>query len=366
VTVGGVLTTNNEPSTVLIHNTCNNTAFDDDPEQEPDIDTQRVEGSTVHGSGEWHYNDEADPGNRHAINCSVDGDARGAWKVYLPLPDSEDCTDYGDVECSWDNGSATRSLADSPRPACTAGSGTFRLVHHTWHDSDNNGTGWSSLLPILVDGDDFPERAWLRTIEVTAWRDASELFLVEHTHALEVDGSDSIDTTYTESLTPLNDDRSFSVGEIVMGTVFAAEGVDLVGGDEMPTVDISWTCEQASPPDPLHYVDLNPPQAWGERVKDLPDIGFTGIDARVILRIDGAKDEASIELQGRRSQRFIVPLTQTSGNTWTFDHQSAAFAVDAVGTITRGTTDTTIVFSTLLVEGIDFDGPTWTLDKFTE
>lgn len=287
------------------------------------------------------------------------------WQVYLPAHSSEDCTEYGEITLLFyrDGGEECIGATDPPSAGCSgATEAEVLLAHRAWSDLDSDGEQHSRLIPILKSGPDFPERAWIRRVEVTDWGDAQALHLLKTGQYLRLDG-DEVQSGPIETLDSQSSTRTFAVGVLHMGSTVVVDGVPDDEAFALPALKLDWSCE-VDPQQP-HFQVITPPQAYARRLKDL---GITGVnlDHRVIMRINAPASIGVLELQGRHHDRISFPIT-SDGADWAFDFDDTALGVDAAGTVSpSGQHDKEIAFDRLIVGGVDLGTPSWVLQKFQE
>lgn len=330
-----------------------------------DLDTSVV-GDDWIAAGSDHS--QCDVGEDATLACNSYFQAQAdTWEVFLPPHPSGDCTQYGDItlhfletsgpDCAG-NGTTTTSLA------CTAANDVeIDLYHRHVRDLGGDAYEHSRLLPLVVSGGDLTERAWLRSIEVVDWGDASELFVVPYGEHLRLVNGDYVDASSMVKLDLTNDSDTFSVGQVHMGATFVIDSIPPGPSFEPPHIRVDWTCEY-NPSNP-HFDVANVASAYASRLSDLSTLGLTQ-DHRVILRGYPGPSVVTIELQGRHRDRIVVPVT-LSGGALHFDYQSDMYGgIDVEGEINMVSGDLLVEFDTFAVSGFNLGTPTLTFEPYAE
>jgi len=289
----------------------------------------------------------------------------GPTKAYLPAHFSGDCEQYGPLRLDWDPYPLSapppsgHGGEDSTTSTCSAGSGEFKLYkYHTW-DDNRDGTGIIRRFAVQQSGDTFPERAWIREINVTDWGTANKLVFGKVGHWMERSG-DTLSTTNAVTLNSSSSDQTFSSGVLTMGTTIAEDGFDLdnQNGDP-PVVDVSWTCE-TSTPSAYNVISLPPLYA-----AHLEDLGVTGVSSphRVVayLNTSGSNHFLRVALEGRYHDGWHVPVHAVGGGSYAFDSKFTDNKVHVAGTVSASQQSLDIDFSTFTVGGVDLGTPQWQL-----
>jgi hypothetical protein len=286
-------------------------------------------------------------------------DAIGTFRVYLPLPASGDCADYGDIEWSFDSHGNTMMMmpvSTSEGHSCTPGTGQFKLYSKVVRDADKDGDAILELRPGQISGPAFPERAWLRSITVESFGSAPNLKAVKQGFAASITGEALVPPGAAQVLTPGAPSVALPVGAMLMGTRFVSDQVSLSGTFTPPTVTLSWTCEVD--PSAPHYSTFPGPAPFTMPGNTLP--GGLAPSTRVALRVDPVRKEAHLKLKGRATDDIVIDL-QGTGPAWSFDDVLYAENAEVTGTLTLVGPTATVSFSRLIVAGVDLGTPTWQL-----
>jgi len=122
--------------------------------------------------------------------------------------------------------------------ACTAGEANFDLgVRRVLVNDASEQTLWVS--PVQVSGTGFPERAWLRELDITSWGDADNLQLVDPAAPLTNNGLDVANATQISKPTST---VTWAAGARPMSTMFAIERMPISSTTHLPTVHLKWSC----------------------------------------------------------------------------------------------------------------------------
>ncbi len=118
-------------------------------------------------------------------------------------------------------------------------------VRRQFINDGSKATLW--LSPILAELASFPERAWLRSIEVIDWGSATNLHLADFTSSFEIDGWDLGGMVITPSS---GNPTTFSVGQQPMTVMMGTSSMPVDGETlALPKVRMSWSC-QVNPTNP--------------------------------------------------------------------------------------------------------------------
>ena len=291
-------------------------------------------------------------------------EAAGTWKVYLPEPASSDCADYGELTLKFDYfppsppPPPSEGGEDSTSGSCSSGSARFKLYKYFTSDKNHDDAGVIQRFAVKQSGDSFPERAWIREIDVVSWGSASKLVFGKVHHWLEFSGTDTLSTTNAVTVTSSNSNPTFASGVLTMGTFIAEDGFDLSNGTgTAPVVDITWSCEV---PSPAHYSVLSLPTAYGDQLSDL---AIDGLTSPHLLKayLDTSALKLRVGLQGRFWDAWEVPVTSAGGGVYEFDHQFTVNNIHVAGSVSTTANTMTVDFDTFTVGGVSLGTPTWYL-----
>lgn len=168
---------------------------------------------------------------------------------------------------------------------CVAGSARFDLVPRAVRGPGTSSGRDYIVVPIARTDARFPERAWLRTVSVVSWNDATQLYVSDDGTLLDTNGELIGAADLSAPATSL----VRAAGVTMMGARFAIP--DLTPGDSLPVVDISWSCEvNASDP---HFSYLTGHDSY------IADLSDWGIEHPFLFHVDTAHHMLRIAPVGR-------------------------------------------------------------------
>ncbi|MFO0633684.1 MAG: hypothetical protein U0168_12610 [Nannocystaceae bacterium] len=253
-------------------------------------------------------------------NLSADG-------VQCPL-----ANDYGGYYASM----SYDQLETAPT-ACTPGSATFELVAL----GASSGIGDAAALwvtPIAEGNARFPERAWLRRIEVEDWGTAQNLHVARlHDHL----GFAGDVVSNGRVLTGPQSVMDLPVGQAPMSTMFGIAGATLGPSTTLPRVRLSWSC---------------PAGNVGQYATPIDDPGFVasplaelGYGHRVVIWSDWQGDMLRVAPEGRFVDHQVVRLHKTSQTSATFTVRLDAYDALLAGRITKSAGNLVLSNATLTI-----------------
>lgn len=295
------------------------------------------------------------------------GTGAGTWTGRFPPGPSSTCSDYtflGEnyveldqygvqflsnafgVACAFVNytggyyAAASYDKLPSAATDCTPGSATFKLASRGV-STDDGGKVSIWLAPLATQTARFPERAWMRRIEISDWGSIDNLHIARFGEYLRFAGAQ---VTNGRTLSRPGTAFNFAVGDAPMSTMFAVAGATLGSGFELPTVQITWSCEvDASHP---HFV----PIAENGYVAPLPP--STGIGQRVVLWLDWAHDRMRIAPEGDFAVYDVVKLVRIGAASAHFAGRLASYDANYAGTITMVDGNLRLTDATATVAGV--------------
>jgi len=191
--------------------------------------------------------------------------------------------------------------------ACTPGSAEFELgARAVLEGTPGDVSVW--LTPVALEEAHFPERAWLRRIEVLDWGTATNLHVAALGDRLSFVGAD---VSNGSTLTPAGGDSyNLAVGAAPMSTMFGTAHLPLDDDTVLPTVQLHWSCQVDS--EAPHF-DPIPEKPF---ILALPDT--MGIEHDLVLWVDLPNKLLRIAPEGRFSDAVMVRLAQIDATTHGF------------------------------------------------
>lgn len=286
------------------------------------------------GAGHWHASFRTD----YDITC----DTYLKTGVSYVTQDSKGLLHSDDEDCKYENNiyaaylSASYPKVDSSSAECTPGSATFKMKVRAADSNTGDATVW--LAPIAETQARFPERAWLRSVEVLDWGTLSNLRVARYQEHLLLKTTGVVGG---RALSAPATTFSFPVGAAPMSTMFATDHVVLDDNVRLPEVKLSWSCEQ-NPSNP-HYRSI------GQGFVGTPLAAF-GSPQRVVLWPDWSNRMLRIAPEGRFVDYVPAHLKMTGANSATFTVKLPNYNATLSATI-RQTGNTVFLTSTTLKIG---------------
>ncbi len=180
---------------------------------------------------------------------------------------------------------------------CVPGNGRFNLVSRHLGNTEDSEDWVAVVSPIGKTDVRFPERAWMRTLEVVEWGEADAIYITDDGGVL----NSSLNPNVPAALAAPADVGSFTVGTHTMGSQMAVSG--LSEGEVPPVVDISWTC-QVNAQEP-HFDALAGHDSY------VADLSEWGINHRFLFHVDSANKMLRIAPAGRFQDAIHMPFDST-------------------------------------------------------
>ena len=221
------------------------------------------------------------------------------WNGGYPEPLYEVGLGHADCAASWDTVAMLArpsSVVKVSAPGCTAGSATFDLVARQARKENETGVA-VQMVPIAETNATFPERAWLRSIEIEDWGDAPMLRFAAYGQELNfsngnVTGGYVIEAPDTE--------LNLSVGNAMMSAMIG--GASIPEGGELPRITLTWSCEVSSP---AHYTSVP------NHVPHVMNLSSHGVDHRFVLWVDQSAQMIRVAPRGRFNDYIQMPYDGT-------------------------------------------------------
>lgn len=196
--------------------------------------------------------------------------------------------------------------------SCTPGEAVFDLASRRVMAvaNDQITAMWVSPMERVVQS--FPERAWLRELEVVSWGTADKVHLGEFSKSLGLSNGHFSGGTTVPKPAQGSTIRTFAAGTLPMSTMVGVEGVFTGQPSEMPVVRMRWTCE-STPANP-HAI---PVTGFTPHVTTM--LAGYPIQQRMVFWV--ASDNSSIRFapEGRYPDHVISKLTPAAAGGWTFN-----------------------------------------------
>ena len=210
--------------------------------------------------------------------------------------------------------SPSYKLVETAPTACTPGRATFQLMARDISKGTSSNVGlW--LTPLANRPATFPERAWLREINVMNWGSADNLHVARFGDRLSFKGAQ---VSNGHVLAPsAKSAMRFDVGDVPMSTMLGSANFTLETGTTLPEVEISWTCE-ANPNDP-HYSVIQEP---GYLARIPPQLG---IGRAIAIWVDWPGGKLRVAPQGRFEDYLLVDLKPSRANASKFSGRLPAY-----------------------------------------
>lgn len=267
-------------------------------------------------------------------------------KVSYVLEDAMGALYSDDPACEYENiiaGSYARvsyDKVDTSLATCTPGSATFQLVARGVSGDAPPGSVGStiSLMPIASTAARFPERAWLRKVEVSAWGTVDNLRVARFREHLRLGASGASGGV---ALRAPKSVLTFAAGAAPMSTMFAADHIAISPETVLPTVKLTWSCES----DPNAYKPI------GEGFVGTPLAPF-GMPHRIVLWPDWTGKKLRIAPEGRFVDYSPIKLTMTGARSATFKGHLSAYDATLSGVISQVGTTIYLTSATVVIGGV--------------
>jgi len=231
------------------------------------------------------------------------------YYIFLPEHPDGGCAPYGtlEIELNTESVGANGPPGPSDDDSCTPGSGQFVLTPTGILPADADGS--YELTPLRRQGSYASGRAWLRSIQVTHWGDADQVFARPY-------GS-GWGSAHSAVLEQTSEAVQLDSGVLTMSAQLFSPGDE--AWTDYPVVDLSWSCEVDE--DDRHYELQQLPEGY---TLSTAEIGFfpTEADHDLILRLDEERGVATLEPRGRRSDMIVATLHDIAGGSrelqWSF------------------------------------------------
>jgi hypothetical protein len=224
---------------------------------------------------------------------------------------------------------APNNKVPSGPQACVAGEGDFEFAIHRVFGSDGaNATLW--LTPILEDGTAFPERAWLRELEVVSWGDATNLWLAGYNAPIGATGFGLNGGTDIPKPSSGPTVLTWAAGVVPMSTLMGTEAIPSAGTVELPKVHLTWSCPANGS---THWVNV--PGRTGHAAI-VPST--YGIDHRVVFWIANDQSTVRIAPEGRYTDYIESDLVTAPSGGKTFEVRLPVYDVIFTGRLVKPAT----------------------------
>lgn len=221
--------------------------------------------------------------------------------------DDTDCVCLNQISTAYMR--STYPKLDSSPASCAAGTATFQMMARATGGAASSATVW--LTPVAQTAAQFPERAWLRQVEVLDWGAATSLRIARLGEHLILKPSGVVGgRAQAKSAVPLQ----LPAGDTPMSTMFAIDHV--AASAPLPRVKLSWSCEQD--PANLHYRSL------GQGYVGTP-LASLGSPQRIVLWPDWAEHHLDLALEGRFVDHVPAALAITGPQSATFTVRIPAY-----------------------------------------
>ncbi|MEZ4236743.1 MAG: hypothetical protein R3F59_11425 [Myxococcota bacterium] len=237
--------------------------------------------------------------------------------------------------------------------ACTPGEADFDLaVRGNLASDDNSATLW--LTPVLKSGGGFPERAWLREIEILNWGDATNLHLADSNEPLEVAAFAFIGGTDISKPPSGPTVVAFPAGAKPMSTLLGTESMPTpLATMQPPKVHLTWSCPS---PSSTHWVPVPGHQGHAAIIPS-----SYGYDQRVVFWIADDGWTVRIAPEGRYADYVPARLLPASPSGRTFSVFLAAYEATFTGRLVRSGTIMELKDAVVTVSGTPIAIPDQTL-----
>lgn len=226
---------------------------------------------------------------------------------------------------------------------CSPGSATFKLGARAMIDGPGaDDSLW--LTPLAEETARFPERAWLRKVEVLDWGTATRLHVAAVGDRLSFDGGN----VSNGRLLAAADGNifTFAVGASPMSAMFGTSHYAVVDDMALPTVKLTWSCQQSA--QSPHYLPI-PEKPF---VADLP--ASTGFGHRLIFWVDWANRLLRIAPEGRFEDAVRVPLMVIDEANRSFSGTLPAYELAFSGQLHKQGGSLALTSASVTVGGTEF------------
>ncbi len=209
---------------------------------------------------------------------------------------------------------AAQGRVPSGEQACVAGEADFQMaVRRPLREDDEYATLW--LVPVSTDAAPFPERAWLREIEVVDWGDATNIHYADFMERIKAVDGFELNGTQIEKPASGPTVVTFPVGKLPMSTMMGTSSLPVP--DEpgetaaLPELHLTWSCE----------MDKQNPHAIkiADRSGHAVTLGESNpIQNRIVFWVADDGEDVHVAPEGRYSDYSLSELAAYSGPGKTF------------------------------------------------
>ena len=196
--------------------------------------------------------------------------------------------------------------------SCTAGEALFDLaVRHVLAGPDAGDASAIWVSPLERVTRPFPERAWLRELEVVSWGNANKVQLAEFSKSLGLTEGHFVGGTSIPRPAQGSTVRTFATGTMPMSTLVGIEGTFNDQSSELPVLRMRWSCESnASNPHAVPVTGFTP------HVGTL--LAGNPVQQRMVFWV--ASDNTSVRFapEGRYPDYVNGKLTPAAAGGWAF------------------------------------------------
>lgn len=242
---------------------------------------------------------------------------------------------YCDCACEERNQTENEEAANKWRTKvageldCFAGTGDFALIINRLTDSDDDDTGWVSLIPVLISGNHIGRLSWITSAEILDFGDYDHLFAAKsgYPFAFDTQDPDELDTTHLFEFDAQTTSRTWSAGLVASTNRWSTDDVDSTLTEiEWPVVRLQTQCNNDY--NAADVLSLRfPPNAYRLPVKHIDSL--ITWKQELLIRPDFQEEWMVVELRGSPgvSQVFpLQPIPNTNKWSWSINAMGLSMA----------------------------------------